>query len=110
VDRLTRVTFIPNPRFEQEFAASEEARRILEPLGPELEAGASSRVRYRLGHLERSIEYEVGRDDDGLYRGRLNAHDFKAAWHEFGTSRIPPDGALRATVEDVVGPVTGGDK
>ena len=107
---MTRVVFTPNPRFDAEFAASEEARAILSEFGPDLEAGAQSRVRYRLGHLERSIEYEVGRDDDGLYRGRLNAHDFKAAWNEFGTARRPGDGALRATVEDVIGPVTGGDK
>ena len=107
---MTRATFIPNPNFEREFAASEEARRILDDLGPPLESGAQDRVRYRLGHLERSIEYEVGRADDGLYRGRLNAHDFKAAWHEFGTAHIQGDHALRATVEDIVGPVTGGDK
>lgn len=102
------IRFVANDRFAAELLASPEIRDMLEGLRGDLEDGARSRVRRRTGALADSIHYDVDLDD-GQFKGRLLADDFKAAWYEYGSSRTPADAYLRSTVEDVVGPV-GGDQ
>lgn len=107
---MSRPLFVPNPTFEHDLRNSDGVRNMLESLAY-LEAEAQSRTRRRRNYLSKGIEYEVGIDDthDG-YIGRLRGTDFKTGWYEFGSARTPKDAMLRSTVEDNIGPVTGGDK
>ena len=107
---MPKILFIPNPTFEHDLVNSDGVRSMLEGLG-HLQGEAQSRARRRKNYLAKGIEYVVGYDDarDSII-GRLLGKDFKTGWYEFGSARTPKDAMLRSTVEDNVGPVTGGDK
>lgn len=102
--------FVINPDFADEILKSEELAPALLELGPPLVAGAQTRARKRLEKLADSIDYEVGHNDAGNIIGRLRADDFKAHWHEFGTAKKAAQPYLRPTVEELVGPVIGGNR
>lgn len=102
---------IPNPRFEHQLTTDESRmQRMLADLSY-LADEARSRTRRRKNFLAKSITLDVGfAEEHGQIIARLNAGDFKAVWYEFGSARTPKDAMLRSTVEDNIGPVTGGDK
>lgn len=103
--------YVPNPGFAEDFLSSTEALKIVEPIANTAADAAKARAPRRLGHLIDSIEAEAGFDADGEATGRVNAHDFKAHWYEFGTRRHPAEPYLRPGMEDATGqPVRGGDK
>ncbi len=105
---MTSRTFIPNPLFERQYLASNEADPMLEDVTGQVAAEAAKNARKRSGSMADAIDTEVG-DDGGVRTGRINANDFKSHWWEFGhRGRIDP--FLRPAAESVVGKVTGGDK
>jgi hypothetical protein len=105
---MTSRTFIPNPLFERQYLASNEADPMLEEVAGNVATEAERNARKRSGSMADAIEVEVG-DDGGVRTGRINANDFKSYWWEFGhRGRIDP--FLRPAAESVVGKVTGGDK
>lgn len=104
------ITFVPDPTFGGRLLRDEDVLRpVLEPITADVADAAKSHAPERLGHLIDSIEPEVGVDRDGIVTGRVNAHDFKAHWWEWGTRHHPPEPYLRPAAESVVGPVSGGD-
>jgi len=105
---MTSRTFIPNPLFERQYLASDEADQMLAEVGGEVAEVAAKQARKRTQSMADAIEVEIG-DDAGVRTARINAHDFKSHWWEFGhRGRIDP--FLRPAAESVVGKVTGGDK
>lgn len=103
------VLFIENPLFERAYLGGDEPVPMLEKAAGEIAKRAADDVRNRSGNLADSIEAEVGLDTDGVQTGRVNAHDFKAHWWEFGhRGRVDP--YLRPAMESVVGKVSKGDK
>lgn len=52
------------------------------------------------GEYRDSIEGEAG-IENGVAKGRVNAHNFKAHWIEFGTRYWPAHAVLRRAVESV---------
>lgn len=106
---MTSRTFIPNPLFERQYLASNEADPMLAEVAGNVAAAAAKQARKRSGSMADAIEVEVGDDGSGVRTGRINANDFKSHWWEFGhRGRIDP--FLRPAAESVVGKVTGGDK
>ena len=105
---MTSRTFIPNPLFERQYHASNEADPMLAEVAGQVAAEAAKNARKRSGSMADAIEVEVG-EDGGTRTGRINANDFKSHWWEFGhRGRIDP--FLRPAAESVVGKVTGGAK
>lgn len=54
--------------------------------------------------LPTSIVAEMELTEHG-WRGRVVAHDWKAAWHEEGAAGVPARPFLRPSVEENVGPI-----
>lgn len=107
---MTARGYIPNPSFEEDFLQSDEALELVDRIAREAQPLAVAQAPKDQEYLADSIEAESG-FVDGVATGRLNAHDFKAAWKEFGTTREQPQPYLRPAMEAVTGkPVTGGDK
>jgi hypothetical protein len=103
------VRFIKNPFFEASYLASDEPVPMLKKAADAIADRADGLVRKRTESLADSIEAEVGLDTDDVQTGRVNAHDFKAHWWEFGhRGRVDP--FLRPAAESVVGKVSRGDK
>ncbi len=106
---MARTVFVPNHRFASQLLVTPQIRDLLESFWPELEDAAVSRARELSGDLRDGIHYDVDITPAG-FAGRLNSDDWKSQWYEFGSIRTPADAFLRSAVEDVVGPVTGGDR
>lgn len=94
--------YIPNPGFEEEWLASEDALELVAPIAEAAATQAEQLAPEDYGYLKDSIEAEVGLVN-GVATGRVNAHDFKAAWHEFGTINNPATPFLRTSMESVTG-------
>ncbi len=100
------VRFLENPLFERAYLAGDEPVPMLEEVTDAVAKVAADSVRQRTKNLANSIEGEVGLDG-GVQTGRVNAHDFKAHWWEFG-HRGKVDPYLRPAMESVVGKVSKG--
>jgi len=95
-------TYIPNPGFEEEFLKSDQAVDLVLALA---EAGADIAkdiAPERDGFIKDSIEADAG-VVDGVATGRINSHDFKSHWHEFGTRHHGATPFLRPAAETVTG-------
>lgn len=102
------MTYIPNPDFEGEYLASDEALELVQGVAGEGVPIAQSLAPKREEHLADSIEAEAG-FVDGVATGRINAGDFKAGWWEFGhEGREQP--FLRPAMETVTGKPVKGDR
>lgn len=97
-----------DPSFEREIMRSAEMRDILEDavedaadlasdLAPDDPATGSP-------DLPSSLAGEVELTANG-YRGRVVAHDWKAAWYEAGADGVPAQPFLRPAVEETIGPI-----
>ena len=104
------MTYLPNPDFEAEYLRSDQALEMVAGIAEAAAPIAESMAPKDQEFLADSIKAEAGLVD-GVATGRVNAHDFKAAWKEFGTRRENPQPYLRPAMETVTGqPVKGGDK
>lgn len=95
-------TYIPNPGFEEAYLGSSEA---IEAMLTIAEAGADvakDLAPERDGFIIDAIEAEAG-VVDGVATGRINSHDFKSHWHEWGTDDHGPTPFLRPAAEQVTG-------
>ena len=105
-----RTRYVPNPNLERDWLATQEAVDFALAGAQAIAAVAEDEAPERSGNLKDSIEAVADRVD-GQALGRVNAHDFKAHWIEFGTAQ--PGGAaqpfLRPAGEAVTGKVTGGE-
>ncbi len=101
--------YVPNPDFDAEWLASSEAVELVAGLAGDVADAAVANVPKRLEELADSIEAEAG-VVDGVATGRVNAHDFKAHWHEWGTRRMAATPYLEPAAAQIVGPVSGGDR
>lgn len=82
------ITFVPNLAFPALFQQSPDAAKAAQ-LSAELVATAAEPLSpYRTGHLRGGIDTETELEEDG-WHGRVVATDFKSAWHEFGTRKMP---------------------
>lgn len=95
-------TYIPNPGFEEEWLASEDALEFVGALADEGAAIAKDLAPEREGFIKDDIEGEAG-IVDGVATGRINSKDFKSHWHEFGTRHHGPTPFLRPAAEQVTG-------
>lgn len=104
------MTYIPNPNFEEEFLASDQMLKAMgEIVGPAAEIAEALAPKSQ-EFLADGIEAETGFVDK-VATGRLNSHDFKSHWHEFGTRHHPATPFVRPAMEQVTGkPLKGGDK
>ena len=106
--RISRFDF--DEGFPRRLLASDQLDPLLEDLSGKVADHAQDTVRRRRNFLAESIEVEVGLDRDDIRTGRVNAHDFKAHWWEFGYRAYPGgDPYLRPAAEAIVGKVSGGD-
>lgn len=100
-----------DPTFERELMRSPEMRDLLEDaVGPAAERAADlapDDPRTGSPDLPSSIVGEVELTAHG-YRGRVVAHDWKAAWHEEGATGVPARPFLRPAVEETIGPIEPG--
>lgn len=104
---MTLRGYVPNPDFEAEFLASDEALGLVSQLAQDAAPIAEQAAPKLSGDLADSVTAEAGMVD-GVATGRVNAHDFKAAWKEFGTQREAAQPFLRPAMEAVTGqPVKG---
>lgn len=104
------MNYVPNPGFAQEWLASDEALELVDRIAKTAAPIAVQLAPKRLEHLADSIEPAAG-VVNGVATGRVNAHDFKAHWWEFGTRRHGAEPYLRPAMETATGtPVKGGDK
>lgn len=103
---MTARGYLPNPDFEEEWLRSKDALELVDGIAKEAAPVAESLAPKRTQNLADSIEAESGLVD-GVATGRVNAHDFKAGWWEFGhEGRDQP--FLRPAMEAVTGqPVKG---
>lgn len=102
--------YVPNPTFEAEYLASEDALELVAGIAETAAPIAEAAAPKRLEHLADSIEADAG-FVEGVATGRVNAHDFKAHWYEFGTRRQSPEPFLRPAMEATTGtPVKGSAK
>lgn len=96
-----------DPKFDDELVRSPELRGHLEKLAKNAADRAKQLVPVDTGDLQDSIEGVVDFDRRGFV-GRVDAHDFKAKWIEFGTVRRPARPFLRPALEAEVGPLAPG--
>lgn len=92
------VIFIPDPDFPQEWAESEDARRLAEDYA---EAGlrhAKSIAPVRTGAYRNSLRAEVSETSTG-WVGMILSDDPAAPFIEFGTERTPTFATLRRALE-----------
>lgn len=94
--------YIPNPGFEEEYLASDEALEFVLGLAERGVAIAKDLAPVRDGFIKDDIEAEAGMVD-GVATGRINSKDFKSHWHEFGTRHHGPTPFLRPAAEQVTG-------
>lgn len=95
-------TYIPNPGFAEDWLKSSDALEFVLTLA---EAGADiahDLAPERDGFIKDGIEATAG-VIDGVATGRINSHDFKSHWHEFGTSHHEATPFLRPAAESVTG-------
>lgn len=99
--------YLPNPNFEAEYLASDEALAFVDGIAKDAAPRAQAYAPKRTENLAESIEAEAG-FVDGVATGRVVAKDFKAGWWEFGhEGRSQP--FLRPAMEETTGsPVKGG--
>jgi hypothetical protein len=98
--------YLPNPSFESDYLASDEALELVSGLAEDGVPIAKALAPKRDGFIEDGIEAEAG-FVDGVATGRINSKDFKSHWHENGTKRHGPTPFLRPAAEQVTGsPVT----
>lgn len=93
-----------DPNFEPLMRRSTGLRNVISAYAEEVAGVARGLAPRRNDDLRNSIEAEVGLDQNGIL-GRVNAHDFKAHWIEFGTVRTPAQPYLRPAAEQVLGPL-----
>ena len=98
------IRFDPDPKFEEEMRRSPDLRAHLEQLAKAAAERAQQLVPVKTGALRDSIEGVVDYDQRGFV-GRVDAHDFKAGWVEFGTVRRAARPFLRPAIEAEVGPL-----
>lgn len=104
------LNYLPNPDFEADYLKSDEALALVLDVAETAAPLAASLAPKDQEYLADSIKPEAGFVDD-VATGRVNAHDFKAAWKEFGTRREAAQPYLRPAMEATTGtPVKGGDK
>lgn len=92
--------YVPNPDFADEVLRSSEVKELVTDLaerGADLYAEGVPRAE---GDLADSIFSDVALTPD-RYAGRVGATDYKAGLIELGTSRNPPNGALRRALESL---------
>jgi hypothetical protein len=105
---VARERFRLDPGFEREFLSSTAFGEILQPITADVAARAKANTRYR--SIAAGIGAQVGRRSDGVMVGRVAGDDFKTGWAEFGTSRFPTERALGRALEEIVGPIQGGNR
>lgn len=92
--------FKPNPYIE---AALEGSQAMLGVVEAKAEAGAEAArgiAPVLSGDYRDGIEAEAG-FVGGLAVGRINGHDFKSHWVEFGTSSMAAQGVLRRALDSL---------
>ena len=96
------LTYIPNPTFEADYLASEEALAFVGSLAAAAVPVSKALAPKPQEFLTDSIEADAGFEDD-VATGRLLAKDFKAHWHENGTEHHKATPFLRPAVETITG-------
>lgn len=94
------VTFVPNPRFEEELLRSTFVKVILDELAKAAATLYRDGVPVDEGDLRDSVFGDVQLTADG-FAGRIGATDWKAALVELGTSLLEPNGSLRRAIESI---------
>lgn len=93
--------FVPNPLLAQHLTRSRAMKEKLEELGGQIADRYRAGVPVDEGDLRDSIFSTVELEPERGYVGRVGATDWKAGLVEFGTADTPPDGSLRAAVEEL---------
>lgn len=99
-------TYIPNPKFAAEYAASTDALAMVEALATEAAPLARDLAATDTGDLAESVEASAA-VVDGIATGRVSAGNFKAGWLEFGTRRSDSGGRAQPFLRPAVSAVTG---
>ena len=91
-----------DPRFSQAFLRSAGVGRVLEEKLESVQARATELAPDDPATGEPDLKSDWERTLEAGPRGmvgRLRNKNFKAHWHEFGTSRLPASGFLRRALE-----------
>lgn len=98
----TTVTFIPNPALEREWAASAEARRLVDDIGENVRVAAEHLAPVDTGALASSI-HTVEETVNGQPGVGIVADVPYAAFVELGTSDTPAQPFLRPALQQTRG-------
>lgn len=97
--------FVPNPAFEPLLLRSTVLRQHLSELGDRTVEAIVPHARRRLGILQDSIKHAPTTGDQGKLVERVFSDDFKAPWHEFGTSKKEAQPFMAPGAVDVFGAI-----
>lgn len=77
--------FIPNPKRIAALGRTAQLEEMLKRKAEEAAEVARSTAPVVTGRYKAGIEAETGLDEEGRLTGRVNAHDQKSSWIEFGS-------------------------